>query len=157
MVRSLVIPVILTYSFRIIAELCDPKYPGLRWGCNIDCTVSTGYVCYNSTHTCEPKCGDNQAYPPEPCDGGKGCTNCQIDVGWNCSISADKSSSCYTICGDGLVRSNHWSSFDPFRCFRRKNVILVPSLIDKDVQLNAKSNLAGIVQSQAVLRSVVMD
>ena len=53
--------------------------------------------------TCTTICGDGIRTESEDCDNGMqlGCTNCKIDVGFECTVNIiGQKSVCNAICGD---------------------------------------------------------
>jgi fibro-slime domain-containing protein len=89
-------------------ETCDDgnKFPDD--GCDPLCQKSDLYDCPEPGHPCikTAKCGDGKLTSDEQCDDGNGtgndgCTNCQVDVGWECRVPGRK---CIPTCGDGMIK-----------------------------------------------------
>ncbi|HKO90190.1 MAG TPA: DUF4215 domain-containing protein, partial [Polyangiaceae bacterium] len=83
------------------AEQCDDHNPNSLDGCSATCQVETGWSCPVAGLRCQAAtCGDGIIAGFEECDFGStptgGCSNCQIDDGFDCSGS----SCAATVCGN---------------------------------------------------------
>ena len=69
------------------------------------CQEQTGFDCDGSG--CTPDCGDEHLVGSEECEANgtavKGCSNCMVQEGWECSEAVP--TVCSPICGDGLVKT----------------------------------------------------
>ncbi len=67
-------------------EQCDDGNRAGGDGCDNNCRIEAGWVCYLNPSSCT-KCGNGQAQAPEECDdyntaAGDGCSsNCTIELG----------------------------------------------------------------------------
>ncbi len=91
-------------------EACDDNNAGSGDGCNILCSVETGWECSGEPSVCTRLCGNNTVNTGEQCDGGQldgtACTDLGFDLG-NLACNADctfNTADCSTFsCGDGMV------------------------------------------------------
>jgi fibro-slime domain-containing protein len=85
------------------AEQCDDGNQAGLDGCSVDCQVEAGWSCPVAGLRCQAtSCGDGIVAGFEECDFGtatSGCTNCQIDDGYDCALS----SCAATVCGNTIV------------------------------------------------------
>ena len=76
-------------------------------GCLENCSASLpGWDCVRNSSmeisVCKELCGNKIKTKYEECDNGnlKGCPDCKVDKGWNCTSSNGNLSNCTMICGD---------------------------------------------------------
>ena len=89
-------------------ETCDDGNKNPDDGCDPLCQKSDLFDCPTPGEACikTAKCGDGKLTSDEQCDdnnatGGDGCTNCQVDTGWECRVPGRK---CIPTCGDGMLK-----------------------------------------------------
>jgi fibro-slime domain-containing protein len=83
------------------AEQCDDGNLTSQDGCSADCQLESGWSCAVAGLRCQAaSCGDGIIAGFEECDVGStptsGCSNCQIDDGFDCTGSACAA----TVCGN---------------------------------------------------------
>src|SRR6185295_13130573 len=86
------------------AEQCDDGNLISQDGCSADCQLESGWSCAVAGLRCQAaSCGDGIVAGFEECDFGStptsGCSNCQIDDGFDCTGSACLA----TVCGNHVV------------------------------------------------------
>ncbi len=93
-----------------LAEVCDDGNTASDDGCNVACSVESGWVCEGTPSVCRG-CGDGVLQSGEQCDDGNeqpadGCNpTCLVEAGWSCAYdpASVPQSSCTPVCGDGVV------------------------------------------------------
>ncbi len=104
------IPIVCGDGVISTGEACDDGNSSSGDGCNILCSVESGWSCTGEPSTCTPLCGNNQLDTGEDCDGGQlgtaTCTSLGYDTGSlacqsNCTY--DTSGCSMFSCGDGMV------------------------------------------------------
>eukprot|EP00727_Mastigamoeba_balamuthi_P014828 m51a1_g9971 hypothetical protein (911) ;mRNA; r:100047-103977 len=91
-------------------EQCDDGNNRNGDGCMANCTVEPGWYCLGSPSVCNRSvCGDSIVSGGEQCDskylfGDMGCSrNCTVTPGWRCTNPPLGTSTCWEICGDGII------------------------------------------------------
>jgi fibro-slime domain-containing protein len=97
-------------NFRAPDEQCDngpgtvmaPGTPVGGDGCSATCSVEAGWVCPPGI-ACRPICGDGEVTGTEQCDTphAAGCTNCQLNPGYDCGDDGTDNPCTATSCGNG--------------------------------------------------------
>jgi cysteine-rich repeat protein len=91
-------------------EACDDSDTDSGDGCNILCSVESGWDCTGEPSTCTPLCGNNTVDSGEQCDGGQlGTGTCQ-GLGYDTGSLACTTGCTYNTsdcsmfsCGDGMI------------------------------------------------------
>jgi len=75
-------------------------------GCSVNCTVEAGWVCPPNA-VCRPICGDGEVSGTEQCDTphAAGCTNCQLNPGYDCGDDGTDNPCTVTACGNGIKQA----------------------------------------------------
>ncbi len=91
-------------------EACDDGNSDGGDGCNILCSIESGWTCAGEPSQCTRLCGNNQLDPGEACDGGQlggaSCSSLGFDTGslaclTDCTF--DTSGCSMYSCGDGVI------------------------------------------------------
>ena len=104
------IPIVCGDGIISAGEACDDGNSASSDGCNILCSVESGYTCTGEPSNCTLLCGNNQLDSGEDCDGGQlGGASCQ-SLGYDTGSLACAAGCTYNTggcsmftCGDGMV------------------------------------------------------